>query len=287
MFPRVKIEDIDLGKVVCGTNQFVGITHRWNPFDMLLHLIRFRKAKTVAKYMEYLFREHGVNSCVSSPREKVRNAIRIVEKKVGEKFHWICTPSVRTTVKGFERDIFKQIDWCAEQGVTFCGPHRMYTDNALDMQDLKIGGPEMKEQNSQMFKGGLISQDVLANTCAIPYPEIAEYIRDKGMIPMLSSHYIETIEAVEKQGYDAQMVIQPFNKKGFESNTDPAILARKIKNTKVRILNIKPMAAGRIPPREGLAFCAKTIKKKDLLVVGFGKYKYAVEDGKILEKLFS
>jgi len=266
MFPKITLEHLKLSKIICGTNQFVGITHRANPIEMYLHLRRFKEPKVVAKFMIHLFQEHGVNCCISSPRDKIHEAIKIVEKETGEKYHWLCTPSRRKTVKDLPRDIFKQIDWCAEKDVSVCLPQRDYTDHALDKKNLVIGG----------------------NKSGFPeYPEISTYIRDKGMIPGLSSHYFETIKVVEKNNYDAPIITQPLNMKSFQSDTNPEHLIQIIQNTRLQIINIKPMAAGRIKPREGLSFCLKNIKKDDFLAVGFGKYEFCVEDGKIIEELLS
>ena len=80
MLPQISLEGLNLSKIVCGTNQFVGITHRWNPIDMLAHLRRFKEPKTVAKFLIYLFQEHGINCTISSPRDKVYEAIKITEK---------------------------------------------------------------------------------------------------------------------------------------------------------------------------------------------------------------
>ncbi len=265
MIPKITLENIKLSKIVCGTNQFVGITHRGNPLDMLAHLIRFKEVKTIAKFMIYLNQEHGINCTISSPRDKVFKAINITEKETGERFHWICSPSKRKTAKNIEPDLIKQINWCADHNVSVCITHRSYTDNALDKEKLVIGGNK--------------------NTDFQPYPEISALIRDKDMIPGLSTHYFESIKAVEKNNYDAKLIVQPLNKKGFQSNTTPEHLIKVIQETKLNIINIKPMAAGRIKPREGISFCLNNIKENDLLAVGFGKFKYCVEDGKIFEEI--
>ena len=266
MIPKISIENLELSKIICGTNQFVGITHRANPIDMLIHLRKFKDPKTVAKFMLHLFQEHGVNCTISSPREKIYKAIKIVENETGEKYHWICSPSERKTVKNLAPDIMKQIDWCAEKEVSVCIPHRSYTDKAIDKEKLIIGG---------------------GDSGFIPYPEISAYIRDKGMIPGLSCHYIEVLKAVEKNNYDAPLVVQPLNKKGFQSNAKPEVLIKAIQSTKVHIINIKPMAAGRIKPQEGLEFCLNNIKENDFLAIGCGKnFDDCIEDGQILENYF-
>jgi hypothetical protein len=107
------------------------------------------------------------------------------------------------------------------------------------------------------------------------------------MIPGLSSHYIETIDAVEKNNYDAPLIIQPLNKIGFESDCRPELLIKKIQSTKLQILNIKPMAAGRITPGEAFSWNLKQIKPNDFLAVGFGKYQYCVQDAKLIDQLMN
>jgi len=267
MIPKISLENLKLSKIICGTNQFVGITHRYNPIDMLAHLIRFRKVEKIAKFMLHLAQEHGVNCTISSPRDKVYEAIKIVEKETGEPFYWICSPShSRKTAKGLKSNIFKQIDWCADRNIAVCIPHRSYTDWALDEENLTIGGNHPKRP---------------------PFPEVSNYIRDKGMIPGLSCHFPKVIEACEKNNYDVKLIVQPLNKIGFQSPVEPSKLIKIIQNTKIQIINIKPMAAGRINPREGISFCLKNIKENDLLAVGFGKFEYCVEDGKLFEEIIN
>jgi hypothetical protein len=266
MIPKIPLENLQLSRMICGTNQFVGITHRNNPLDNLAHAIRFRSPEIVAKYLIYLVQNHGVNCCLSSPRDKLYAAIKITENETGEKFHWLCSPSHRLTAKGLPPDIWKQIDWCVDHEVSVCLPHRDYTDNAIDKQKLIIGGNSPNNP---------------------PYPELSAYIRDKGMIPGLSSHFIETIDAVEKNSYDAPVIIQPLNKIGFESDTSPEKLITKIRSTKLQIINIKPMAAGRISHLEALPWNLQKIKPNDFLAVGFGKYQFCVEDAKMIDQLMN
>ncbi len=264
MIPKISLENLKLSKIVCGTNQFVGITHRWNPIDIYLHLRRFKEPKTIAKFLIYLNQQHEINCCISSPRDKILEAIKITQKEIGEKFHWLCTPSRRKTAKNLSTNMYEQIDWCYQNEVSVCLLHRNYTDHAIDKNSLTIG----------KNKKGLP-----------PYPELSSYIRDKGMIPGLSTHYIETIKAVQKNNYDAPLITQPLNKIGFQSNANPGDLIKVIQETPQQIINIKPMGAGRIQPREGLQYCLQNIKKNDYLAVGFGKFEHCMEDGKILEEL--
>ena len=139
MIPHVTLEHLSLSRMVCGTNQFVGITHRASGIEIMQHLYRFRSEKTVASYLIYLIQNHGVNYMVSSPRDKLYKAKLIAEKETGIKFHWLCTPSRRRTAKDLPPDIFTQINWCADHDVSVCMPHRDYTDHALDKKSLDRG----------------------------------------------------------------------------------------------------------------------------------------------------
>jgi hypothetical protein len=266
LIPKIPLEKLQLSRMVCGTNQFVAITHRNNPLDMLMHKIRFRNAVIISKFFIHLIQNHGVNCCISSPRDILFDAITIAEKETGTRFYWICSPSRRMTAKGMISDIRPQIDWCKDHNVAVCIPHRDYTDHALDKEKFVIGG------NKPEFP---------------PYPELAAYIRDRNMIPGLSTHYIESIEAVEKNKYDAPLIVQPLNKIGFESDTTPAILVKRIQATKLQILNIKPMAAGRISPKEAIPWNLSQIKPNDFLAVGFGKFQYCVEDAQFVDDLMN
>nr|MDO8113194.1 hypothetical protein [Candidatus Sigynarchaeota archaeon] len=273
MIPKIKLERLDISRAICGTNQFVGISHVYggfyrigdpglihrSPLSTFYYMRKFKDVTKVVEIMLHLAVEHGINACISSPRDNVHEAIQAVRKETGQDYYWICSPSTRNTAKDLRPDIFKQIQWCADHGVSVCIPHRDYTDKALDVKTFTIKG----------------------------YPEIAARIRDLHMIPGLSTHFVESIKAVEDNKYDAPVIVQPFNKLGFESNTDPETLSHRIQDTKLQIINIKPMAAGRIRPREGIEFCLKRIKLNDFIAVGSGDIKFAREDGKILEDLLN
>ena len=264
MIPKISLENLKLSKIVCGTNQFVGITHRANPFEMWAHLRRFKKAETVAKFMIHLLQEHGINCCISSPRDKVYDAIQITEKESGEKYHWICSPSRRKTAKNIPRDVYKQVDWCVEREVSVCLMQRGYADKAIDKEKLTLGGNSLKYPS---------------------YPEISAYIRDKGMIPGITTHFHEVLLSVEKNDYDTALLVTPVNKIGFTSNTDPKNIIEFVKYTKRQVMAIKPMAAGRIPPQEAFNFTLRNLKENDFMAMGFGKFEYCVEDGKTVEEI--
>jgi hypothetical protein len=257
MIPTITLENLKLSKYICGTNNFVGINHRLDFIYGPYYYLKFRKLERITEILLYLI-EQGVNTIISSPRIRIYNAIQYVQKEIGTKIHWICSPSTRKTVKGLEMDIYKQIDWCADHEVSVCMPHRNYTDFALDLKLMTIKGLE----------------------------SILGHIRDRNMVPGLSCHYHKVIEAVEENNYDVKLIVQPFNQIGFQSDTDPFNLGKIIQKTKISILNIKPLAAGRLDPKIALPYCLKSIKKNDFVAVGTPKLSYAKEIISIFDKYY-
>ncbi len=255
MIPSISLEHLKISKLICGTNNFVGINHRLDFIYGPYYWYKFRKLERITEILDY-YVDKGVNSIISSPRERIFDAIQSVQNDKGIKIHWICTPSTRKTVKGLERDMHTQIDWCADHEVCVCLPHRNFTDFALDTKSMTINGLE----------------------------PVLEHIRDRGMVPGLSCHFHEVIEAVEKNNYDVKLIVQPLNQLGYMSNTNTAKLIQRIQNTKISILNIKPLAAGRLEPKMAIQFCLKSIKPTDFISLGTPLLSQAQENVAIVEE---
>ncbi|MHA1697373.1 MAG: hypothetical protein ACTSWN_00870 [Promethearchaeota archaeon] len=257
MIPRVKLESLELSRLICGSNPFCGISHFTPSRDLFFR--EYFTVDRIAEIMSYILEEFGVNCILSSPRDEIYEAINMVEKETGDRYAWLCTPGhYRGSAKGLgNADIFEQIKWCADHGVEVCMPHRSYTDAYMNTSTRTIEG----------------------------IPEITAAIRDAGMIPGLSSHYHEVISIVEKQAYDIPVIIQPLNVLGFQSNVEVNTLMREIKRTRVQIINIKPLAAGRILPEVGLDFCFRNIKDHDFVCCGFSCIHDADYDCQFVEIL--
>ena len=255
MIPRIRLEHLELSRLICGTNPFLGISHFTQSRDMFLR--EFFTVDKIAEVMGYVLEEFGVNCCLSSPRDEIYEAINIVEKDIGERFIWLCTPSTRGTAKALEPDIFKQIQWCADHGVSVCMPHRDYTDAYMNSASMTIEG----------------------------IPEITTCIRDLNMIPGLSTHYHHAIRISQVQKYDVPVIIQPLNTLGFQSDIEVNTLVKTIQSTEIQIINIKPLAAGRLLPEVGLPFCYNSIKKNDFVACGFDNIQNSDYDCQLVEKL--
>ena len=163
MIPKIPLEgeNLEISRLVCGTNAFCGISHFTTSRDLFLSQY-FSDVNKIAEIMSFLAEEFGVNACISSPRDSIAKAIEIVENETGLQYNWICSPSgTRQTAGGMPAELSKQIDWCADHNVKVCMPHRSWTDFQIDGAKLEI-------------------RDL---------PEVTAYIRDKGMVPGLSTHY--------------------------------------------------------------------------------------------------
>jgi hypothetical protein len=93
-------------------------------------------------------------------------------------------------------------------------------------------------------------------------------IRERGMIPGLSSHMPESITIADATNADVESYIQLYNAAGFLMQIEADWVMRIIKNAKKPVMTIKPLAAGRLLPPVGLAFVWNTIRNQDMVTIG-------------------
>jgi hypothetical protein len=135
-------------------------------------------------------------------------------------------------------------------GAVMCMPHQSTTDNMVDRCTRKIR-----------------KMDTLC-----------KMIRDRGMIPGLSTHMPETIIYTDESGLDVESYISIFNAMGFLMPIEVDWVANVIRGAKKPVMTIKPMAAGQIRPLQGLTFVWNTIRPQDMVVVGAMTPDEAAED---------
>ena len=93
-------------------------------------------------------------------------------------------------------------------------------------------------------------------------------IRERGMIPGLSTHMPETITIADATGADVETYVQLYNAAGFLMQVEADWVMRIIKNAKKPVMTIKPLAAGKLLPPVGLAFVWNTIRDQDMVTIG-------------------
>jgi hypothetical protein len=93
-------------------------------------------------------------------------------------------------------------------------------------------------------------------------------IRERGMVPGLSTHMPETPVYADKTGLDVATYIQLYNAAGFLMQVEVDWVHRIIRDAQKPVMTIKPLAAGRLLPLVGLAFSWATIRDQDMVTIG-------------------
>jgi hypothetical protein len=153
----------------------------------------------------------------------------------------ITTPHFNILPNGpAESEPERVFDICKEGGATFCLPHQCITDALIDKMQQKI-------------------RDIDRYT---------KMIRERDMVPGLSTHMPEAIPYADDNNADVETYIQIYNAAGFLMQVEADWVMRIIRNAKKPVMTIKPMAAGRLLPPVGLAFVWNTIRDQDMVTVG-------------------
>jgi hypothetical protein len=242
-FPTTSIGGHTVSRLACGSNCFNGFSHFSPSRDAWL-----RRYMTAERIVEVLAKcsELGVNCLVSSARENMHEALVEHERATGRHLVWISTSNGSPSFD----DQMSDIEHCGEWGAEICLIHCGYTDTHLRVADRSVEGLD----------------------------RLLARVRELGMVPGVSTHRPDTLPACEAAGYDAECYILPLNVIGFLSNLESNWVAHIIRSTPKPVINIKPLAAGRVMPFEGLNFCYRSIKPVDLVAVGLLSPEEAEED---------
>ena len=237
-FPRTVVGGVSVSRMLIGTNWFLGYSHTSAAKDKFIK--EYQTRKNIADILT-VFYEHGVDTMMGPPTQLLRDAMNDAEQRTGHKGILILTPNfdplpTAKPVEGAEH----AFDLCRQLGATFCLPHTCVTDRLLDRLDGTI-------RNIGTF---------------------TKMIRERGMIPGLSTHMPETIPFTDNNGYDIETYIQLYNALGFLMQVEVDWVMRLIRNAKKPVMTIKPMAAGRLLPPVGLAYSWATIRDQDMVTVG-------------------
>jgi len=243
--PKTKIGDVEITRMILGSNTFHGFSHFSAARSNWLKQY-FTREKTYE--LVEAAANLGMNAVLSSAREDFYDILQELERNTGHHMVWICTPSGVTA-----KDVEPGVKWCADHGVEICMPHQMYTDNNLIPAQNRIEGAE----------------------------ELLALIRSLGMEPGWSTHRPEAITVSDKAGYDIAAYIQPYNSIGFLCSVETDWVARVIRNTPKPVICIKPLGAGRIMPPTALDFVYNSLKPIDTVCIGVLSPQEAEEDVKI------
>lgn len=252
-FPRTMVGGISVSRMIIGTNWFLGWSHCTAAKDAYIKE-NIADRKKIADILEIFFRS-GVDTIMGMiTYPPLADAIKEAEDRTGVKGVIVSTPSLPTDVstpaKGFDTGAVAQVlDKEVKFGSTICMPHQQTTDLMADRCTRKI---------RQM-------------------DTVCRMIRERGMIPGLSTHMPETIVYADESGLDVETYIAIYNSMGFLMQIEVDWVSRIIHEARKPVMTIKPMAAGQLRPFQALTFVWNTIRPQDMVTVGTMSPKEAAE----------
>jgi hypothetical protein len=237
-FPRTRVGGTSLPRMLIGTNWFLGYSHTSLAKDQFIKTLQTRER--IAEILA-VFLERGIDAVMGPLSQHLEDAIRAAEDRTGRRMIRILTPSFDIRPGGPpESKPEVVLDRTRELGATFCLPHQSVTDALVD---------RMHNEIRDMAK-------------------YARMIRERDMIPGLSTHMPESVVIADKTGADVETYIQIYNAAGFLMQVEADWVMRIIRNAKKPVMTIKPLAAGSLLPVVGLAFVWNTIRDQDMVTIG-------------------
>lgn len=239
LFPRTDVGGLSLPRMIIGTNWFLGWSHQTAAKDEFI-----RNQQNPAKIADILevYLEAGIDAIMGMAAHPVLNpAIQETQQRTGKPLLIIDTPELAMSAGGLDYDATARIlDKSKAAGAHFLLPHQSSTDAVVDRTTRTIRGMD--------------------RVCAM--------IRERGMIPGLSTHMPETPVYADESGLDVETYIQIYNAAGFLMQVEVDWVHRIIHHSDKPVITIKPMAAGRLSPLVGLAFAWNTIRDQDMITLG-------------------
>jgi hypothetical protein len=239
-FPRTKIDRLSVPRLIIGTNWFLGYSHTSRAKDDFIK--GHQSAERLADVVEVFLRA-GADAIygVRPESEHLSRAVKEAEQRAGRHCIRIGIPhfNLAGTAQA-EDEIRRTLDAFAGIGCELCLPHQVTTDALLDRRIRRI-----REMD-----------------------RYAAWIRERGMIPGLSTHMPEAIVYADESGLDVATYIQIYNAVGFLMQVEVDWVHRVIWGAKKPVITIKPLAAGRLLPLVGLAFNWATLREQDMVCVG-------------------
>ncbi|MBN2303482.1 MAG: hypothetical protein JXQ72_03330 [Anaerolineae bacterium] len=237
-FPRTTVGGVSLPRLIVGTNWFLGYSHSSLAKDKFIK--EFQTRERIAAILT-VFMERGVDAVMAPPSDLLEQAIQDVEDRTGRSMIRILTPSFNVTPGGDpDQEPEVVFDRMKALNATFCLPHQCVTDALLD----RMTG-EIRHLNRYTV-----------------------LIRERDMIPGLSTHMPESIPYADKTGADVETYIQLYNSLGFLMQVEVDWVMRIIQDARKPVMTIKPLAAGKLQPVVGLGFVWNTIRDQDMVTIG-------------------
>jgi hypothetical protein len=243
-FPRTTVGGLSVPRMIIGCNWFLGFSHATVSKDQLIR-DSVANPKAIADIVE-VFLEYGIDAVLAMVDIPALAAgLKEAEDRTGKRIIRISTPALpigpETPSKGLDMgEVERILDKHQKIGADFLMPHQCTTDALLDRCTREIRH----------------------------MATVSRMVRERGMIPGLSTHMPESIIYSDETGLDVETYISIYNAMGFLMQLEVDWTQRIILDAKKPVLTIKPMAAGQIRPLQGLTFVWNTIRDQDMVSVG-------------------
>jgi hypothetical protein len=237
-FPRTMVGGVSLPRLVVGTNWFLGYSHTTLAKDKFIK--GFQTRARIASVLK-IFLEYGIDAVMGPVSQHLEDSVCEAEQRSGQRIIRIYTPAFDLSLSAAPENCAQAaFDRCAAFRATYCLPHQCVTDALVDR------------------RAGVIRD----------LDRYTHMIRERGMIPGLSTHMPETILYADATGADVETYIQLYNAAGFLMQLEADWVMRVINQAQKPVMTIKPLAAGRLLPVVGLSFVWSTIREQDMVTVG-------------------
>lgn len=243
-FPRTTVGGQSVSRMVVGSNWFLGWSHATRAKDNYIKQ-NVAERKKIADILEVFFKA-GVDTVMGQITcDPFSAAIKEAEDRTGVKAIIMTTPMFTITpqvpVDGFDmNEVNKVLDAQAKLGARICMPHACTTDAMVDKCTRTV---------RQM-------------------DTVCKMIRERNMIPGLSTHMPETILFADESKLDVETYISIYNAAGYLMQVEVDWTSRVIHAAKKPVVTIKPMAAGQLRPFQGLTFAWNTLRECDMVTLG-------------------
>jgi hypothetical protein len=244
---QVLIGGIPFSKIVCGTNAFYGRSHFSEARDIEYGA---RCDDECIKMILARCLEYGVNTVESSANERIVGIISDLRQQLQTPIHLIGSTRIDKT--SAMRSHPQKLKFLIENRADICVVHSQFVDRKRATEEIR----------------GL--------------RDFMQRIHDAGLIAAVSTHYVSTVELCEDHDYGIDVYLFPLNLQGFvyagyDGGESVAERVRIIQNTPKPFILMKTLAAGRIPPSEGLQFALENAKPSDIVTLGLSSVEEAEE----------
>jgi hypothetical protein len=243
----ITIKEITFSKILCGTNALYGRSHFSRARDQEYAArgdddgIR----RVIARCLDF-----GVNGVESCANERITGILSALSRERREPIRFIGNTRLDHTSPMKSHPA--KLNYLLEHRAEICVIHSQFIDRPRTSEEIKGLAP------------------------------LLEKIHHAGLIAGISTHCISTIELCEKCRYPVDVYLFPLNAAGFvypgyEGSETVADRIRIVQQTAKPFILMKTLAAGRIPPLEGLRFALENSKPSDLISLGLGSVEEVEE----------